>query len=154
MTLTLGISAFYHDSAATLLRDNTVVCAFQEERFSRVKQDKRFPRNAIRACLEFADITINEIDHICYYEDPDKKYSRIISTYRRNFPKGLTLFAKEFPEYRKSRRITKSLSRLLEEEFGIAVNKIEISDHHRSHAASAYYPSPFTSAAVLPPVSG
>lgn len=90
MSYILGISAFYHDSAATLLRDGVVVCAFQEERFSRLKQDKSFPRNAIRACFQFAGITLKDLDQVCYYEDPDKKYDRIISTYRRNFPKGLT----------------------------------------------------------------
>ena len=149
MSYILGISAFYHDSAATLLRDGVVVCAFQEERFSRLKQDKSFPRNAIRACFQFAGITLKDLDQVCYYEDPDKKYDRIISTYRRNFPKGLTLLTREFPKYRFNRKVVKSLAQQLQEEFGVPAQKVTTSEHHLSHAASAYYPSPFESAAIL-----
>ncbi|GLQ49410.1 carbamoyltransferase [Dyella flava] len=149
MNWILGISAFYHDSAATLLRDGKVFCAFQEERFSRVKQDKRFPRHAIRACLDFAGLTLRDIETICYYEDPPSKYNRIVSTYFRHFPKGTMLFAKEFPRYRAHKQLLAAMSRQLETEFGDGAAPVRASEHHLSHAASAYYPSPFSSAAVL-----
>ncbi|MEP2781311.1 MAG: carbamoyltransferase [Pseudoruegeria sp.] len=149
MTLILGLSAYYHDSAATLIQDGEILCAFQEERFSRIKQDKRFPYHAIKACLNHADITIKDLDGICYYEDPELKYDRIITTFRRNRLKGAGVFAKEIQQYRKNRKILKTINQELQQHFGEFDTKITCAEHHQSHAASAYYPSPFSSSAVL-----
>jgi carbamoyltransferase len=87
MSFILGISAYYHDSAATLIKNGEILCAFQEERFSRIKQDKHFPHNAIKACFDYAGISVIDVESICYYENPELKYDRIITTFRRNFPK-------------------------------------------------------------------
>ncbi len=149
MTVILGISAFYHDSSATLLKDGKVICAFQEERFTRIKQDKSFPARAIQACLDYSGLTCRDITEICYYEDPFKKYDRILQTYRQNFPKGAWQFLKEFPRYRAHRNVEKTIRQALSETFGHGDYPIVFSEHHLSHAASAFYPSPFESAAVL-----
>lgn len=86
MTYILGLSAFYHDSAVTLIKDGQIVCALQEERFSRIKQDRGFPRHALRACLEQAGISLADVAWLAYYEDPEVKFERICTTYKRNFP--------------------------------------------------------------------
>ena len=149
MAYTLGISAFYHDSAAALLSDGTLVCAFQEERFTRIKQDRTFPRNAIRACLEFVGIQLGQVDDICYYESAKLKYDRIIKTYIRNFPRGISTFVREAPRYWANRQIDRMLKRKLANCFGHAPPTILHCEHHLSHAASAFYPSPFETAAIL-----
>ncbi|MVA36775.1 carbamoyltransferase [Agrobacterium vitis] len=149
MTIILGISAFYHDSSATLIENGSVVCAFQEERFTRIKQDKSFPHRAIQACLEHSGRTWSDISEICYYEDPFKKYDRILKTYRRNFPKGAIQFIKEFPRYRSNRDVETTIRKELASVFGSIGTPFTFSEHHLSHAASAFYPSPFENAAVL-----
>ncbi len=149
MSLILGISAYYHDSAATLMKDGEILCAFQEERFSRVKQDKRFPYRAIKACFDYTSLSLIDVNKICYYEDPELKYRRIISTFRRNVPKGLGLFAREYRQYRANRKLLDTLRREIGAHFGAFNAEITCTKHHQSHAASAYYPSPFASAAVL-----
>ena len=92
MIYTLGSSAFYHDSSAILLKNGDIACAFQEERFSRIKNDSSFPIRSIKACLEFENISCHDLDQICYYEDPKLKFNRILKTYAINFPKGFFPF--------------------------------------------------------------
>ncbi len=149
MTYILGISAFYHDSAAVLLKDGCIVAAFQEERFTRIKQDNRFPINAIKHCLMVADISYEKINLVCYYEDPQKKFKRIIKTYMRQFPKGFGSLLVNMPAYIKKRNITKIIEKNLTRYFGKIQKEIIFSDHHFSHAASAFYASPFEQSAIL-----
>ena len=92
----LGISAFYHDSAASIIIDGEVICAAQEERFTRVKHDKSFPKNAIKFCLDFAEINIEDIDKVTFYEDPQLKFKRLLDTYFRFVPKTIPLFLRTF----------------------------------------------------------
>ncbi|WP_283234629.1 carbamoyltransferase N-terminal domain-containing protein, partial [Acinetobacter baumannii] len=99
MSYILGISAFYHDSAITLLKNGEIICALQEERFSRIKQDNRFPRQALLACFKQAGITLKDISYIAYYEDPEIKFERIYTTYKKNFPKGALNFAKQYKRF-------------------------------------------------------
>ena len=148
----LGISAFYHDSAAALIQDGEIIAAAQEERFSRKKHDESFPVNAIRFCLEFAGRSINEIDAVAFYDKPFLKFERLIETYYGFAPKGILSFLKAMPVWIKEKIF---LKKIISDE----LNKIEKVDkkkllllfpeHHLSHAASAFYPSPFGSAAIL-----
>jgi carbamoyltransferase len=149
----LGISAFYHDSAACLLFDGDIVAAAQEERFTRIKHDPGFPENAIRYCLEEAGITALEVSAVVYYEKPFVKFERLIETYLAFAPRGLTSFVKAIPVWVKDklfqkRKILAELQRTLSEEVEWE-DRILFSEHHLSHAASAFYPSPFSKAAVL-----
>ena len=149
----LGISAFYHDSAACLLRNGEVLSAVQEERFTRKKHDSSFPRNSIRSCLEAANIRGNEIGAVVFYEKPFVKFERLLETYLAFAPKGFASFAKAIPIWIKDKLFQKSLLvKELEEALGGGVDwrsRLLFSEHHLSHAASAFYPSPFESAAVL-----
>lgn len=149
MSYTLGISAFYHDSAAVLLKDDMIIAAFQEERFTRIKQDNRFPINAIKHCLKEANLSFEQVNLICYYENPHKKFKRIVKTYLRNFPKGSLSFIMALPHFIRKRNIIKIISKNLAEHFEGSYKKIIFSDHHLSHAASAFYASPFEQAAIL-----
>jgi carbamoyltransferase len=151
MKYIVGISAFYHDSAAVLLKDGKIIAAFQEERFTRIKQDKSFPVNAIGNCLKIAGITLKDVDFICYYENPHKKFLRILSTYFHNVPRGFLSFTTEMKEFLKGRKVEKKILKNLEKNFGFQLKHKQLffSEHHLSHAASAFYPSPFESAAVL-----
>lgn len=149
----LGISAFYHDSAACLVRDGEIIAAAQEERFSRVKHDDRFPESAIQYCLSEAGIDASEIDSIVFYEKPFVKFERLLETYLAFAPKGFRSFAQAIPVWVKDklfqkRNLVDSLSNCL----GSAVEwdkRLLFSEHHLSHAASAFFPSPFEEAAVL-----
>lgn len=148
----LGISAFYHDSAAALLKDGEIVAAAQEERFSRIKQDNRFPANAIKFCLREANISLKDIDAVFYYENPQKKLSRIISTYYNFGLKSYTSFIDELPEWlTKKIRVKHSLNKALRalSNENESIPKIHYVDHHESHAASAFYASPYEKAAIL-----
>jgi carbamoyltransferase len=149
----LGISAFYHDSAACLLKDGQVVAAAQEERFTRKKHDASFPHHAILYCLREANITANKIDNVVYYEKPFLKFERLLETYFAFAPKGFKSFATAMPVWIKDKLFQKSaLIKHLETTLKINVNwheRLLFSEHHLSHAASAYYPSPFERAAVL-----
>ena len=149
----LGISAFYHDSAACLLKDGEIIAAAQEERFSRKKHDAGFPRCAIQYCLEEARIAAKEIDNVVFYEKPFVKFERLLETYLAFAPKGFSSFAKAMPLWIKDKLFQKSaLIRELNSTLDESVNwreRLLFSEHHLSHAASAYYPSPFDSAAVL-----
>ena len=149
----LGISAFYHDSAACLLRDGEIIAAVQEERFTRKKHDACFPRNAILYCLKEANITAKDIDNIVFYEKPFVKFERLLETYLAFAPKGFTSFANAIPVWIKEKLFQKSaLIKELKSTLDESVDwseRLLFSEHHLSHAASAYYPSPFDSAAVL-----
>ena len=149
----LGISAFYHDSSACLVKDGEIIAAAQEERFTRKKHDARFPRHAIQYCLKEADISANQIDNVVFYEKPFVKFERLLETYLAFAPKGFTSFAKAMPVWIKDKLFQKSaLTNELRSTLDKDINwseRLLFSEHHLSHAASAYYPSPFESAAVL-----
>ncbi len=149
----LGISAFYHDSAACLLKDGEIIAAAQEERFTRKKQDAGFPRNAICYCLKEANITANKIDYIVFYEKPFVKFERLLETYLAFAPKGFTSFAKAMPLWVKDKlfqklALIKELKSTIDEDTNWR-EKLLFSEHHLSHAASAFYPSPFERALKL-----
>ena len=148
----LGISAFYHDSAATLIEDGKILSAAQEERFSRKKHDDRFPINAIKFILKSTNCKLNEIDKIIFYEKPFLKFERLLETYIAYSPKGFKQFSKAIPIWLKEKLFQKSqlINNLknIEENFN-AKDKIYFSEHHLSHAASAFYPSPYQRAIIL-----
>ncbi|MGE0622662.1 MAG: carbamoyltransferase [Pseudomonadales bacterium] len=148
----LGISAFYHDSAAALLRDGDIVAAAQEERFSRRKHDSAFPANAIRYCLREAGCEADAIDHIAFYDKPFLKFERLLETYLAFSPRGFKSFRMSIPVWLREKLfqkhlITRELTRLFGK--GDWEQKLLFSEHHLSHAASAFYPSPFEEAVVL-----
>jgi len=149
----LGVSAFYHDSAACLLKDGEIIAAAQEERFTRKKHDAGFPSNAIRYCLKEASIAAKDIDNVVFYEKPFVKFERLLETYLAFAPKGFRSFAKAMPVWIKDKLFQKSaLIKEFRSTIDDDVNWRELllfSEHHLSHAASAFYPSPFESAAVL-----
>jgi carbamoyltransferase len=142
----LGISAYYHDSAAALLRDGQVIAAAQEERFTRKKHDAAFPHNAVRACLAATGTRIDEIDFVAFYDKPFLKFERLLETYLAFAPRGFTSFRSALPVWVKDKlfqknTILKELKKL--DERRNWNEKLLFSEHHLSHAASAYYPSPF-----------
>lgn len=149
----LGISAFYHDSAACLLKNGEILAAAQEERFSRKKYDAGFPHQAIQYCLEEAGIAGNEITNVVFYEKPFVKFERLLETYLAFAPRGFSSFAKAMPVWIKDKLFLKSiLTKEISKSLGADVNwreRLLFSEHHLSHAASAFYPSPFERAAVL-----
>ena len=150
----LGISAFYHDSAACLIKNGEIIAAAQEERFTRKKHDLAFPKHAIQYCIQEANINPSHLDHIVFYEKPFVKFERLLETYLAFAPKGFKSFVKAMPIWIKEKlfqkaALTKELSAALGGDDADWDEKILFSEHHLSHAASAYYPSPFESAAVL-----
>ena len=143
----LGISAFYHDSAAALLRDGQVVAAAQEERFTRRKHDPGFPTHAARYCLDFANIGVADVDYVGFYEKPLVKFERLIDTYRAYAPEGLESFAEAFPLWARQKL---QMPDVLRDQLGSEFRgEICFTDHHESHASSAFFPSPFLDAAIL-----
>lgn len=142
----LGISCFYHDSAASLVKDGEIIAAAQEERFTRIKHDPNFPQNAISYCLKEGNISISDIDYIAFYDKPFLKFERIIKTYLAYAPKGLKSFLISIPVWLKGKMWMADLIRRSLENFK---GKILFTQHHESHAASAFYPSPFDRAAFL-----
>ena len=148
----LGISAFYHDSAAALVDDGRIVAAAQEERFTRKKHDSGFPAQAIAACLDQAGCGLADVDYVAFYDKPFLKFERLLETYLAFAPRGFRSFSMAIPVWIKEKLFQKSL--LLKEleafapENGLA-GKLLFAEHHQSHAASAFYPSPFQDAAVL-----
>src|SRR5579871_1214005 len=147
----LGISAFYHDSAAALVEDGRIVAAAQEERFTRKKHDASFPRNAIGYCLEATGATLSGIDHVAFYDKPFLKFERLLETYIALAPRGFRSFQMAIPLWLKEKLFQKSLLRKKLKEFDeeIAGDRLLFTEHHLSHAASAFFPSPFEKAAVL-----
>jgi len=148
----LGISAFYHDSAAALVVDGKIVAAAQEERFSRRKHDPRFPASAIRYCLAEARIDASEIDHVVFYEKPFLKFERLVETYLAFAPRGFQSFRKAIPVWLKEKLFQKSVLRdhLGKIDRGVDWEaRLLFADHHQSHAASAFFASPFSESAIL-----
>src|SRR4030067_1485527 len=141
----LGISAFYHDSAAALIKDGYILAAAQEERFTRIKHDQNFPINAIKYCLKEAGITPQQLDYIAFYDKPFIKFERILETYLAYAPHGIKSFMKAIPLWIKKKIWMKEL---IKKELGYG-GEIFVREHHESHAASAFYPSPFNRAAYL-----
>ena len=152
MTAILGISAFYHDSAAAIVIDGKIVAAAQEERFTRIKHDSSFPSNAVEFVLKFSNLKLSDVDHIVFYEKPFLKFERLLETYVAFAPRGFAQFIKAMPIWLRDKLFQKKmLLNLLKEHDDNFTdeNKMLFSEHHLSHAASAFYPSPFNEAVVL-----
>ena len=152
MSYILGISAFYHDSAATLIKDGEIVAAAQEERFSRKKHDERFPAQAIKYVLSEGEVKLNNINNIIFFEKPFLKFERLLETYMAFAPKGFKSFSLAMPIWLREKLFQKKflfdLLKKIDEGFS-DISKIKFSEHHFSHAASAFYPSPFNEAIIL-----
>ena len=148
----LGISAFYHDSAAAIIEDGKIIAAAQEERFTRKKHDPHFPTNAVKFCLQYAGATIDDLDAIAFYDKPLLKFERLLETYYAFSPKGIQSFITAIPVWLKEKMF---LKKLIHDELKKIGNynkkklKLLFPEHHLSHAASAFYSSPFEKAAIL-----
>ena len=152
MTAILGISAFYHDSAACILKDGKIIAAAQEERFTRKKHDPSYPKNAIEFVLKYSKLNLSEVDKIVFFEKPFLKFERLLETYVAFAPRGFISFSKAMPLWIKEKLFQKNFlfNKLKEHDKNYKSDKnIFFSDHHLSHAASAFYPSPFDEAVVL-----
>ncbi|MFL2897596.1 MAG: carbamoyltransferase [Candidatus Pelagibacter sp.] len=148
----LGISAFYHDSAAAIIVNGKILAAAQEERFTRKKHDSSYPFNAVKFVLEFAKLNLSDVDHIVFYEKPFLKFERLLETYVAFAPRGFKQFTKSMPAWLREKLFQKNmLMKLLKEHDQNFKDekKIYFSEHHLSHAASAFFPSPFKNAVVL-----
>ena len=141
----LGISAFYHDSAAALLIDGVLVAAAHEERFTRIRHDAAVPRHAVKYCLDEAGIDINDLDFVVFYDKPFVKFERILMTYIATFPRSLSSFTKSLPIWLKEKLW---IPNVIHRELGFD-GEVLFTEHHQSHAASAFLPSPFEEAAIL-----
>ena len=142
----LGLSAFYHDSAAAIVRDGEIVAAAQEERFSRKKHDHRFPKHAVAYCLKEAGITADKLDQVVFYDKPWLKFERLLETYLAFAPAGLPSFLKAMPLWLKQKLW---MGDLIKQEIPGYDGEVLFPEHHQSHAASAFFPSPFDSAAII-----
>ena len=152
MKIILGISAFYHDSAAAIVDNGEIIAAAQEERFTRIKHDSEFPINAIKFVLNFHKKKLSDVDAIVFYEKPFLKFERLLETYIAVAPKGFVQFSKAMPKWLKEKLFQKSelVNSLKEIDSNFKDNKkIFFSEHHLSHAASAFYPSPFDEAIII-----
>ena len=148
----LGISCYYHDSAASLIIDGEIVASAQEERFTRKKHDPSFPVNSINYCLSFAKINLSDVDKITFYEDPELKYLRLKKTYKDFFPNSITLFFKTFINWTFKKRFwKKTLVNEFKKNFNHTIDQSTLynTQHHLAHAASAFYPSHYSKAAIL-----
>src|SRR5262245_32434351 len=148
----LGLSAFYHDSAAALVEDGRIVAAAQEERFTRKRHDAGFPAEAIRYCLQAGKADLDQIDHVVFFEKPLIKFERLLETYLANAPRGFSSFKAAIPIWIKEKLFQKpNLEKALGAfaSSGSAAGKLLFAEHHQSHAASAFFPSPFEEAVVL-----
>ncbi len=148
----LGISAFYHDSAAALVRDGEVVAAAQEERFTRKKHDARFPRHAVAFCLAHAGTALDAVDYVAFYDKPFLKFERLLETYLAFAPRGFTSFRMAIPIWLREKLFLKDLLRRELKRWAPRYpweERLLFGEHHLSHAASAFYPSPFEKAAIL-----
>src|SRR5258706_11283047 len=142
----LGISCFYHESAACLIHDGKIVAASAEERFTRIKHDSDFPTKAVAFCLETAGIRVEDIDHVVFYEKPFWKFHRILFSTLASYPWAMTLFAKAMTTWLTDKLWTRSI---LADQLNISPAKILFVPHHISHAAASFYPSGFKKAAIL-----
>lgn len=143
----LGISAFYHDSAAAVVKDGVIVAAAQEERFTRKRHDQAFPKNAIEFCVKEAGIQPEELSYVCFYDKPLKKFDRILETYFAYAPSGFGSFRRALPLWLKEKLfVPREIKKGLDKKYG---GPIVFCDHHESHAASAFFPSPYERAAIL-----
>src|SRR3989475_961706 len=142
----LGISAFYHDSASCLVRDGEIVAAAQEERFTRKKHDASFPHHAVAYCLREGGLEAAQLDAVGFYDKPLRKFERLLESYLGVAPRGLRSFLTAMPVWLKDKLFTRDLIR---KDLGGYAGPIYFAEHHESHAASAFYPSPFAEAAVL-----
>ena len=154
MTYVLGISAFYHDSAACLVRDGDIIAAAQEERFTRKKHDSGFPREAVSYCLAEGKIALTDLKYIVFYDKPLIKYERLLETYLAFAPRGIQSFLTAMPVWLKEKLLLKDLlkNELVRLHQGVVKSELPpvlFTEHHESHAASAFYPSPFDKAAIL-----
>ncbi len=145
----LGISAYYHDSAAALVQDGKIIAAAQEERFTRIKHDHNFPFHAVRYCLAEAGVQEGNIDAVAFYDKPITKFARLMETYFSVAPKGLSSFMMAVPLWLKQKlwiplQIENQLKRC-----GVGMDNLYFPEHHESHGASSFYPSPFNEAAIL-----
>ena len=162
----LGISAYYHDSAATIIKDDEIIFAAQEERFSRIKQDKNFPKESIKGCLKEANISLLDLDYIVFYDKPFIKFERLLETYLAEAPFGIKSFLISIPTWLKQKLfLKKTLLQNFEDLFSdinskisqkqmnafrkSTLKKIMFSEHHQSHASSAFYPSPFNESCII-----
>jgi carbamoyltransferase len=147
----LGISAFYHDSAAALVEDGRIIAAAQEERFSRKKHDSRFPSHAAGYCLAEGGVTVSNLDYVVFYDKPFLKFERLLETYLTFAPKGFQSFRLAVPLWIREKLFQKELLRQeLERHLpGFDVRSLLFTEHHLSHAASAFFPSPFDEAVIL-----
>ncbi len=141
----LGISGFYHDSAACLVQDGRIVCAVQEERFTRKKHDASFPKHAVDACLSYGGLTGKDIDYVAFYEKPLLKFERLLKTYLAYAPQGITSFLESMPLWLNKKLYVEELIRSELDYSGVIV----FPEHHESHAASAFFPSPFQEATFI-----
>ena len=152
MTKILGISAFYHDSAASLLINSEIIAAAQEERFSRKKHDSSFPFNSIKYVLKEKKLNLNDLDYVIFYEKPLLKFERLLKTYVSSAPKGIQSYMRSIPLWLGEKIFQKKMIyhdlKKIDKNFN-GYNKIKFSEHHFSHAASAFYPSPFKEAIIL-----
>lgn len=148
----LGISAYYHDSAATLIHDGNIIAACQEERLTRIKNDSSFPKNSILFCIKAAGISVDQIDSIVFYEKPFIKFERLLETYIQFAPKGFISFSKAIPIWLNEKIFQKKMIKENLHQIGFSKatsDALLFSEHHQSHAASAFYPSPFNEAIIL-----
>jgi carbamoyltransferase len=142
----LGISAFYHDSAAALVIDGVIVAAAQEERFTRIRHDASFPREAVRYCLRAGGVRVEELDAVAFYEKPFLKFERLLESWLNFAPKGFESFRLAAPVWLRDKLFQRGV---IAKELGLPSEKLLFAEHHMSHAASAFYPSPFGEAAIL-----
>ncbi|MGY8991586.1 MAG: carbamoyltransferase family protein, partial [Rhodospirillales bacterium] len=148
----LGVSAFYHDSAAALIEDGIITAAAQEERFTRKKHDAGFPQSAIAYCLAQAGITLQDVDYVAFYDKPFLKFERLLETYVAFAPRGFKSFRMAIPVWLREKLFQKDLLRKEFKKYDPNFdwqNKLLFAEHHQSHAASAFFPSPFEEAVVL-----
>ena len=151
MTAILGISSFYHDSAAALIVDGEIIAAAQEERFTRKKHDASYPSNAINYCLSEADFSLSQIDYIVFYDKPFLKFERLLETYVAFAPRGFQSFRMAMPIWLREKLFLKDalIKEIKKVDTNFDVKKLLFSEHHLSHAASAFYASPFKEALIL-----
>ena len=151
MTYIIGISSFYHDSSATLIKDNEIISAVQEERLTRIKHDSSFPINSIKYCLSDSNLKLENINYVVFYEKPFVKFERLLETYLAFAPNGFRSFCKSMPVWLKEKIFQKKIliNELRKIDKNFNKDKLMFCEHHESHAASAFYPSPFDEAIIL-----